>query len=64
MNYQYVRNNMEFIEFLGFCPMKGFIYSEYMGDGKYRILALNDGEVTTLINFTGIKQEVKEEVTV
>lgn len=57
MTYGYVLKNMEYMEYLGFCELKGFVYSEYLGDGKYRILALNNGMVTILINYKGMKKE-------
>ncbi|MNO80627.1 hypothetical protein D3C76_718400 [compost metagenome] len=57
MTYGYVMKNMQHMEYLGFCELKGFMYTEYMGDGQYRILALNNGTVTIMINYTGVKKE-------
>jgi predicted transcriptional regulator of viral defense system len=57
MNYQYVIKNKQFMEYLGFCNLKGFLYSEYMGRGEYRIIALNNGEASILIRFTGVGKE-------
>jgi len=57
MNYQYVVRNKKYMEYLGFCPIKGFLYSEYMGRGEYRIIALHDGDARELIRFTGVGKE-------
>lgn len=57
MTYAYVMTNKQFMEYLGFCEQKGFLYSEYLGNGRYRILALNNGGVSELIYFNGVKQE-------
>ena len=53
----YLRNNIKFLEYLGYCDTQGWVYSEYMGDGKYRILAVKDSVITILINFEGEKQD-------
>lgn len=64
MTYGYVMKNLQFMDYLGFCEQKGFMYSEYMGDGQYRILALNNGTVTTMIRFEGEVRELREYETV
>jgi len=61
MTYTYVMENKQYMEYLGFCEQKGFVYSEYMGGGQYRVLALKDGRVSVLIHFKGMKQEEHEE---
>lgn len=57
MTYNYVQRNNKRISFLGFCPQKGFVYSEDMGAGLWRIIALFDGEVTELIRYHGMTTE-------
>lgn len=57
MNYDYVQRNSNRITFLGLCPQKGYIYSEDMGAGLWRIIALFDGEVTELIRYHGMTTE-------
>lgn len=51
MRYQAIKCNSS-KEFLGFCEQKGFIYSVQLDEGKYAIVALFNGQVTTLIQFT------------
>ena len=46
-------------EYLGFCPIKGYIYSVFRGydekgNKKYTVVALYDGDIYPLISFTGI----------
>lgn len=57
MNYDYVKRNSNRISFLGLCPQKGFMYSEDMGAGLWRVLSLNDGEVNELIRYHGMTTE-------
>lgn len=51
MNYQLFKSNCS-KEFLGFCEQKGFVYSVQIGNGKYAVVALLNGQVTVLIQFT------------
>lgn len=55
MTYKQVK---EHGEYLGFCPQKGYLYSVYMGDGKYLgkayqeyvIVYIANGDVSFLID--------------
>lgn len=60
-NYRTLLRNKETLEYLGFCEQKGFVYSEYLGDGVYRIVALLKGQSTELIRFKGAKKEFDKE---
>ncbi|GGG07000.1 hypothetical protein [Paenibacillus aceti] len=51
MNYQSFKCNSS-KEYLGFCDQKGFIYSVQLDTNNYAIVALYNGEVTTLIHYT------------
>ena len=52
---EYIRKHIDRLEYLGFCQMKGWLYSEYLGDGHYRIIAISntDNSSTVLISFKG-----------
>lgn len=51
MNYQTLKCNSS-KEFLGFCERQGFIYSIQLDEERYAVVALYNGQVTTLIQFT------------
>ncbi|MNW37778.1 hypothetical protein D3C74_148300 [compost metagenome] len=51
MNYQVFKNN-DYKEYLGFCEQKGFIYSVQLDEENYAVVALHNGQVTMLIQFT------------
>jgi len=51
MNYQSFKCNSS-KEYLGFCVQKGFIYSVQLDTHYYAIVALYNGQVTTLIRYT------------
>lgn len=51
MNYQSFKSNKS-KEYLGFCDQKGFIYSVQLDTDYYAIVALHNGQVTTLILYT------------
>lgn len=36
-------------EYLGLCPIKGYLYSVPIGHDKWKIVALKDGRITTLM---------------
>jgi hypothetical protein len=40
-------------EYLGFCTQKGYVYSVALAGNEYAVVALKDGETTTLITFQG-----------
>lgn len=61
MNYQAFKNNSS-KEYLGFCSQKGFIYSLQLDDGRYAVVALHNGQVTVLIQFTSQSNPVRMEV--
>lgn len=47
-------------EFLGFCPLKGYIYSVPTGNSYWKIVALKNGRVETLIRFKGVDITLKK----
>ncbi|MFC6334263.1 hypothetical protein ACFP56_16665 [Paenibacillus septentrionalis] len=51
MNYLAFKSN-SLKEYLGFCEQKGFIYSVPLDQGTFSVVALQNGTVTTLIQFT------------
>lgn len=51
MSYLAFKNNCS-KEYLGFCEQKGFIYSVQLDKGRYVVVALHNGQVTLLIQFT------------
>jgi hypothetical protein len=51
MNYQAFKRNSE-KEYLGFCKLKGFIYSVPIDNGKYAVVALKNGNVDVLITYS------------
>jgi len=57
INYRAVLKNKETLEYLGFCEQKGFVYSEYLGDGQYRIVCLHNGKANELIRFSGLRPD-------
>ncbi|WP_373232797.1 hypothetical protein [Cohnella sp.] len=61
MNYQSFKSNSS-KEYLGFCEQKGFIYSVQLDVGRYAVVALNNGQVTTLIQFAVQPYAVRMEV--
>ena len=44
----------KFKEYLGYCKEKGYMYSEYLGGGSYRIVSIKNGSVAELIRFKGV----------
>lgn len=50
MTYEALRRNSN-KEYLGWCRMKGFVYSVQVDVGKFAIVALRDSVVTTLITY-------------
>lgn len=48
MNYQAFKCNSQ-KEYLGFCNQKGFIYSMQVDAGRYVVVALQNGNITSLI---------------
>jgi len=61
MSYQAFKNNSS-KEFLGFCEQEGFIYSVQLDEGRFAVVALNNGQVTMLIQFTIQPSIVRMEV--
>ncbi|MGN7384090.1 hypothetical protein [Paenibacillus sp. SAFN-117] len=61
MNYQAFKNNSS-KEYLGFCEQKGFIYSVPLDQRTFAVVALLNGTVTTLIQFTVRPCKVRMEV--
>lgn len=58
-NYQQLKKNSS-KEYLGYCPIMGYIYSVQLDDVKYAVIALShDYEVRTLITHTVINKEDK-----
>jgi len=51
MNYQAFKHNSQ-KEYLGFCELKGFIYSVPFDNGKYAVVALKNGNVDVLITYS------------
>lgn len=51
MNYQALKCNSQ-KEYLGYCELKGYIYSVKLDAGKYAVVALQNAQVTVLITFT------------
>ncbi|MBE0340171.1 hypothetical protein E4V51_01910 [Paenibacillus sp. 28ISP30-2] len=51
MTYQAFKNNNS-KEYLGFCEQKGFIYSLQLDVGRYCVIALQNGCITTLITYS------------
>lgn len=50
----YIRKHKDRLAYLGFCQVAGWLYSEYLGDGRYRIIAIStDNSSSVLINFKG-----------
>jgi hypothetical protein len=45
-------------EYLGYCDtIQSWLYSLYLGDGNYAIVAIKDSECTILITFEGKRKE-------
>jgi len=61
MNYQVFKYNSS-KEYLGFCEQKGFIYSVQLDEERYAVVALHNGQVTMLIQFTAQPCAVRMEV--
>ncbi|ANS76479.1 hypothetical protein AWM70_19440 [Paenibacillus yonginensis] len=61
MNYQAFKNNSS-KEYLGFCEQKGFIYSVQLDERRFAVVALQNGQVTMLIQFTAQPCTVRMEV--
>lgn len=55
MTFEFLKRSEE-KEYLGYCERKGFVYSVCKGEGRYEIVALNDGDVETLIAYV-VRQE-------
>lgn len=51
MNYRLFKYNSS-KEYLGFCEQNGFIYSVQLDEERYAVVALSNGQVTILIQFT------------
>ena len=51
MTYDTFRKNST-KTFLGFCLIKGFIYSVQLDAGKYAVVALKNAKVDVLISYT------------
>lgn len=56
MNYEALRKNST-KQYLGYCDQKGFIYSVQVDIGKYAVVALRGGEVTTLLTHRVMTKE-------
>lgn len=52
---KYIKSHKDRLVYLGFCELKGWLYSEYLGDGWYRIIAIShkDNSTAVLIRFRG-----------
>ncbi|MEI2282447.1 hypothetical protein [Paenibacillus polysaccharolyticus] len=61
MNYQTFKS-ISSKEYLGFCEQKGFIYSVQLDEERYAVVALHNGQVTMLIQFTSHPSVVRMEV--
>lgn len=56
MDYQAFKQNSQ-KEYLGYCELKGFIYSVRIDSDKYAVVALKNGKVEVLITYR-VKREV------
>ncbi|WP_059050399.1 hypothetical protein [Paenibacillus senegalimassiliensis] len=61
MSYRAFKNNSS-KEYLGFCEQKGFIYSVQLNEGRHAVVALHNGQVTMLIQFTAQPSIMRMEV--
>jgi len=51
MDYQAFKRNSQ-KEYLGFCELKGFIYSVRIDSDKYAVVALKNSQIDVLITYT------------
>jgi hypothetical protein len=51
MTYQAFKKN-DSKKYLGFCDRKGFIYSMQLDMGRFAVVALQNGCITTLITYS------------
>lgn len=51
MTYEGFRKNST-KAFLGFCLIKGFVYSVQLDAGKYAVVALKNAKIDVLISYT------------
>ncbi|MDA5109481.1 hypothetical protein O3V59_14015 [Brevibacillus thermoruber] len=56
MDYQAFKRNSQ-KEYLGYCELKGFVYSVQIDSNKYAVVALKNGQVEVLITYR-VKHEV------
>ena len=61
MNYQTFKD-ISSKEYLGFCEQMGFIYSVQLDEERYEVVALHNGQVTMLIQFTSQPSVVRMEI--
>ncbi|MBN2981556.1 hypothetical protein [Cohnella algarum] len=51
VNYESFKKNSQ-KEYLGFCELKGFIYSVRIDRNKYAVVALKNSQIDVLITYT------------